>query len=112
MSKNTLYQWTGMFNSTMYQPLFVYGTIETELLDDFKDITATARLTYNGLYKLGQTVTVVLTGSNNSFSGYIGPQKVTFNFTRSDKDHIVGTYVTTEPLDSGTFNMHKVGSVT
>jgi hypothetical protein len=91
--------------------MFVNGSINTVLPADFMQTTAPATLTYKGLYRNGQSVSMNLvesgTRGNPVFTGVIGGQSVVFKCTNVSSDSISGSYTTHAPVDIGIFNLAK-----
>jgi hypothetical protein len=102
----------GNFNSTSYLPYFVYGKFEILLDKNKKEYETSFELTYQGLYKRGQTINEKLYIQDNKITANIGPfQRLEFVIT-DDVDDIFhgkivkGTYTSNMPDDQGTFEIY------
>lgn len=113
--------WHGTFTSTKYSSAFVNGTIRTILPSIRKLISshyvAEATITYTGVYRWNQSVTMTLNGfpdqtgtssqKSYSFKGSYGMQTIDFKATNITDDKITGVYSTVHPTDTGTFELYK-----
>ena len=117
-------EWKGRFSSNEYTwfgiVTAVKGGICVTLPDDLNNVHTTAKMTYDGWYRYGESTNLNFTSDEATGMGvqigvvnfhgkdeYNSMQNIHFTVTNMTPSRIEGTYQSSNPSDKGTFYLVK-----